>query len=213
MTMTRVRKNGLVAAAAVLLSAALAFSAAAQLQPEEVAKDLAEHNNAMVAGLKELRESDNLTQQAALELMQEHASPKLDFAKLTQRAMGKHWRKADDAAREKLQAAFRQLLENTYAKLLSGYGGQEVKLLSSAARANGGASVVLEVQGGRTAMIEYVCREEGEDDYAVEDIKVEGISLVANYRRQFGAVIKKSGIDGLVTKLQEMAASRAPIDE
>lgn len=199
-------------AAAMLLSLSLVFSAAAELSPQPVADDLAARNNAMIAGLKQLRDEGTLTQQAALALMQEHASPKLDFAKLTQRAMGKHWRKADDDARTKLQESFRQLLENTYAKLLSGYGGQEVKLISASSRANGGVSAVLEVQGTRAVMIEYICREVANGDYAVSDIKVEGISLVANYRRQFGAVIKKSGIEGLITKLQMMAQERAPKD-
>ncbi len=210
--MTIKRKTWFVAAAA-LLSAMLSFSAAAQLQPQEVAEDLLMRNNNMIAGLQQLRADGELTQQAALALMQEHASPKLDFAKLTQRATGKHWRKADDDARAKLQAAFRQLLENTYAKLLSGYGGQEVRLAEAKARANGGASVVLEVQGARTALITYICYQTEDGDYAVSDIKVEGISLVANYRRQFGAVIKKSGIEGLVSKLQELASARAPSDQ
>ena len=66
------------------------------------------------------------------------------------------------------------------------------------------------MRGGRTASIEYICREIADGDYAVSDIKVEGVSLVANYRRQFGSIIKKTGIDGLIQKLQTMAAARAP---
>ena len=199
-------------AAALSLALALSFSAHAELNPQQVAEDLAARNNRMVADLKMLRADGALTEAAALKIMQKHAASKLDYPKLTRRAMGRHWRKADDAAREKLTTAFRALLENTYAKVLTGYSDQNVKLTKAAPRANGGVSATLEVSGATTAKIEYVCREH-EGDYLVEDIKVQGISLVANYRRQFGGIIKKSGIDGLITRLQQMASERAPSKE
>lgn len=205
--MTKMTVKGLGFVAAAVLSAALALQAAA-LEPQEIADDLLARNNAMVDELAALNDAGELSQQGALELIQKHASPKLDFAKLTQRAMGKNWRKADDDAKAKLQAAFQALLENTYAKLLTGYRGQKIQLAEVKPR-DKGASVVLEILGGAGAKIEYVCREVG-GDYAVGDIKVEGISLVANYRRQFAAVIKAGGIDGLVAKLEELAAERAP---
>lgn len=195
----------LVAAAALLLPLAFASPAAAALDPMEVADDLMARHDRIVGELKQLQDGGALTQEAALGLMREHASPKFDFAKLTQKAVGKHWRKAGKDAKAKLQDVFRQLLENSYAGLLSSYAGQEIKLLSATARSNGGASVMLELQGAQAAKIEYVCRGVTGGGYVIDDIKVEGISLMANYRRQIGAIVKESGIDGLIDELQKKA--------
>lgn len=202
--------KALVAAAALLLPLAFAFPAAAALEPMEVADDLAARHNRIVGELKQLHDNGTLTQESALALMQEHASPKLDFAKLVQKAMGKHWRKADKEAKAKLRKVFRQLLENSYARLLTEYAGQEIKLSSATARSNGGASVILELQGAQKATLEYVCREVTGGGYVIDDIKIESVSMVATYRRQFGAIIKKSGINGLIDDLQKKAAELAP---
>jgi phospholipid transport system substrate-binding protein len=40
-------------------------------------------------------------------------------------------------------------------------------------------------------------------DWKVYDITVEGISFINNHRNQFGAEIRKDGIDGLIKSLME----------
>ena len=42
-----------------------------------------------------------------------------------------------------------------------------------------------------------------DDIWKVFDIRIDGISLVTNYRSSFARAIKKNGIDGLIKTLQD----------
>ncbi|MCH9704616.1 MAG: ABC transporter substrate-binding protein [Proteobacteria bacterium] len=194
---------------ALLLSLVLVMPVSAA-EPEELAKDLVEKSNAMITQLVTLKQQNELTSQSALAVIQKNISPSLDFNRMTQRAMGKHWKKTDEAIRNDIAVAFQALLENTYAKVLAQYSGQKVKLLKSNTIAGGKkVSVLLQVYGGsKVAELDYIFEQNGNNDHRVTDIKVEGVSLTANYRRQFAAVLRKTGAAGLAAKLQQMASKK-----
>lgn len=192
---------------ALLLAAALALPVAAPAAVEAAtAADLIERSNRIVGQLTQLKQKEALTGWAALEVIQREMSPLLSYEKLTRRAMGKHWRRTDEQVRAEIVLAFRTLLENTYAKVLAQYSGQQVELVSSEPDGEDAISVVLKIQDeAKSVDINYLF-EKVEGDYRVVDIKVEGISLVANYRRQFSSVIAKDGAAVLAEKLRRLAA-------
>ena len=160
-----------------------------------------------VSRLSELRAADGLTPEAARAVIQATASPHFDFAALSRGALGKHWRRADEAQRARVAELFRGVLEKTYAKALSTYAGQEAKITGASSLSDEKKSVRVEVSTGeQTATIEYVfspSRADGE--WRVADVKVEEVSLLASYRRQFSGIVRKEGIDGLIAKLAERA--------
>jgi phospholipid transport system substrate-binding protein len=39
--------------------------------------------------------------------------------------------------------------------------------------------------------------------WKVYDVKIEGVSLIANYRNTFNSEIQRNGVDGLIKALQE----------
>jgi len=49
--------------------------------------------------------------------------------------------------------------------------------------------------------VSYLMRNYGEDVWKAYDVKIEGISLVTNYRNSFTQEIRKNGIDGLIQKM------------
>ena len=186
--------------------------ASAQAAPDAqaLADDLVKRSDAVIEKLSEQAAGDGITDSFALQLIQQEMSPLLDFHRLTKRAMGKYWRKTDEETRERVVKSFRQLLENTYAKVLSRYSGQRAELVSYKPLPSGDISVVLGVSDGeKTTNMEYLYVENGEGDFLVGEVKIEGISLVANYRRQFAGLIKSGGADGLADKLQQMAAAKS----
>ena len=192
-----------------LLSCVLVLPAQAD-KADDVSRMLMKRSNAVIAKLSALRSEENLNNQTALKIIQAEMSPLLDFGQLTKRAMGKHWRKASDLERSDVTEAFRDLLESTYAKVLAKYSGQKVALVDAALLGSSGkVSVVLEVRGedGPAAEIDYIFSPT-DDGYLIGDIKVEGISLVANYRRQFASEISDTGIEGLVAKLRKLAEKK-----
>ena len=200
--------DGARALAAGLAALALALSPA-QVQAEPALEaTLIERSDKIIVQLAELQETGALDNAAALRVIQAEMSPLLDFEQLTKQAMGKYWRRTDEGARRQIVAAFRELLEKTYAKVVAQYSGQQVEPLGVKPLPGDKFSVVLKIRGGgKSAEVDYIFSAV-DGEYLIGDIKVEGISLVANYRRQFASVIKKEGTDALVGKLQQLAAAK-----
>ena len=42
-----------------------------------------------------------------------------------------------------------------------------------------------------------------DEHWLVYDVVVDGVSLITNYRSQFAAVVRRNGIDGLISALAE----------
>jgi phospholipid transport system substrate-binding protein len=55
-------------------------------------------------------------------------------------------------------------------------------------------------QGTQPVPIDYAM-EKTASGWKVYDVMVGGVSLVANYRTEFGNVVRESGIDGLIKNL------------
>lgn len=157
--------------------------------------------------LSELKTEGALDPQSALAVAREEALPWFDFQSLARRAVGKHWRRASDEEKSEVARLFQALLEKTYSNVLARYDGQQFSF--AGAREVGEKSVAAKVEistaeASRVA-IEYLFVVRG-DDWRVVDIKVEGISLLANYRRQFGKIIAKGGFERLIAELRAKTA-------
>ncbi|MGI9306685.1 MAG: MlaC/ttg2D family ABC transporter substrate-binding protein [Gammaproteobacteria bacterium] len=183
------------------------FCAAAFASPEDVAKNLETRNDAVVRELKILRDSGALSDESTLALIQKEMSPIINFRNLAGQAAGKYWRRATDEEKTQITESFRGLLEKTYAKVLAKYGDEKVRITETKLRADGKTLVAVEISGGgKTAKVEYVFGETAESEMKITDIKVESISLLATYRRQFAGIAKKSGTAGLAEALQKLAS-------
>jgi phospholipid transport system substrate-binding protein len=193
----------------MLLGASAPFdNKAAAESADELQTRIAEINDRIIARLAAARETDALDSAAALAIIQEHASPLFDFAGITRRAMGKNWRRADDAQRAKLTELFRGLLEKTYAKTLSLFDGQKVAVIGAQIKPdNKAARVSLAVsKSGAKTRIDYTFSNSADGEWKIVDVHVEKISLLANYRRQFTSAVRKKGVDGLIADLETLLA-------
>jgi phospholipid transport system substrate-binding protein len=56
--------------------------------------------------------------------------------------------------------------------------------------------------------VDYSVEQVG-DAWKVYDITIEGVSLVTNYRGQFGTEIRQGGMDGLIQRIAEKNKSNA----
>ena len=138
-------------------------------------------------------------------IIQETLSPHFDFDIITRQTLGKHWRKANDAERLEVQTLFRGLLEKTYANALAKFTDENVSV-DEVEEAKGGSIVVpLIIESkGKKISLEYLLKE-FDGKWAIIDVKIENVSLLGNYRRQFNSIIRKDGIEGLVELLKSKA--------
>lgn len=140
------------------------------------------------------------------DLVQTTLIPHFDFNKMAKLALGKNWRKASKDQRTRFVEEFKLLLVRTYSTALSEYSGQEIKFLPfKGDLAKKKVKVGMEIiqAGGPSIPMTLSLFQNKQAEWKVYDVKVDGISLVTNYRSSFANEIRKDGMDKLIERLAE----------
>ena len=143
------------------------------------------------------------------EVVEEFILPYFDFERMSRRVLGKkQWKKAGPEQRARFVSAFRSLLVRTYATVLNQYRDQTITWLDPVPRKKDDEIIVpvlIGQAGNRTIRVAYAMHRDGQD-WKAFDVSIDGVSLVTNYRSSFRSEIARHGIDGLITRLNEMNA-------
>lgn len=202
--------------AALLISTVVIASAQAQEAPDVLIHKVSEEVLEIVRKDKDIQ-SGNAAK--AIDLVEKKVLPHFNFTHMTALAVGKDWRKATPQQQKLLTEEFKTLLVRTYSNALTSYRDQKVVYKSF--KMNPSDTDVLvrtEVMqpGSRPIQLDYSL-EKLETGWKVFDVNVAGISLVTNYRDQFGQEIRNGGIDGLIstisTKNRSLEGSLAKVDK
>lgn len=138
-----------------------------------------------------------------IDLVDKKVLPHFNFQHMTALALGKEWRKATPQQQQQLTAEFKTLLVRTYSNALTSYKNQKVVYKPfKMAPADTDVLVRTEVHqpGNKPVQLDYSL-EKQDSGWKVYDVVVAGISLVTNYRDQFGQEVRNGGIDGLVASI------------
>ena len=142
--------------------------------------------------------------QRLYQLVDEIVLPHFDFTRMSKLVLGKHWKKASDAQRQKFKEEFKSLLVRTYATALFEYTGQEIIYKPFHSEAGSDRAVVkteIVARDGPNIPMDYVLKKGAKQDWLVYDVRIDGISLVTNYRNAYGRIIDAKGIDTLIASL------------
>lgn len=184
-----------------ILFAAFAISAAqAQEAPDALIQQVTEEVLDVIRKDKDIQNGSTVK---VIDLVEKKVLPHFNFQHMTALALGKEWRKANPQQQQQLTHEFKTLLVRTYSNALTGYKNQ--KIVYKPFKMNAGETDVLvrtEVMqpGAKPVQLDYSL-EKLEGGWKVYDVVVAGISLVTNYRDQFGQEIRNGGIDGLITSI------------
>ena len=182
---------------ALVFATLLASAVQAQEAPDVLVKKVTEEVLDIIRKDKDIQ---NGSAKKVIELVDAKVIPHFNFKHMTALAVGKDWRKASPQQQEQLAVEFKTLLVRTYSNALTGYKNQ--KVVYKPFKMNAGDSDVLvrtEVQqpGNKPVQLDYSL-EKLDAGWKVYDVSVAGISLVTNYREQFGQEVRNGGIDGLI---------------
>lgn len=186
-----------------LISILCAASAHAQMPgPDALAKSVTDEVLAVIRADKDIQSGN---QKKVLDLVEAKVLPHFSFPRMTQLAMGRNWRAANPEQQKKLVGEFRTLLVRTYTTAFTQYKNQTVEY-KPARMAAGDTDVVVQSlikqNSGPPIAVDY-SMEKTDSGWKVYNMKIEGISLVENYRNTFNTEIQKNGVDGLITTLAE----------
>lgn len=176
--------------------------AQAQLAPDALAKSVTDDVLTVIRADKDIQSGN---QKKLLELVDAKVLPHFNFTHMTQLAMGRNWRAANPEQQKKLVAEFRTLLVRTYTTAFTQYKNQTVEY-KPVRMAAGDTDVVVQSlikqNSGQPIAVDY-SMEKIESGWKVYNMKIEGISLVENYRNTFNTEIQKNGVDGLIATLAD----------
>lgn len=192
--------------AIAMMAAVFSARAAADLAPDALAKSVSDEVIAIIKADKDLQAGNT---QKIMQLVEAKVLPHFNFTRMTQLAMGRNWRQASPDQQKTLVNEFSALLVRTYTTAFTQYKDQTITFrpLKLAPTDN---DVVVKSQinqpGGQPVAVDY-SMEKSDKGWKVYDVKIEGISLVENYRNTFNAEVQKGGVDGLIKTLGQKNAS------
>ncbi len=190
-------------AAALLLAGLPAPAAAADNAPEAVIRQASEDALAAIDGRqKELKENTD----ELFAVVDEILLPIWDRKYSGQLVMGKYWRDATPAQRDRFITGLYRKLLRTYADAILNYRSDQLTIQGTRGDlADGKVMVDSEVQldDGTPVPVSYRLRKSRSgDDWLIYDVVVEGISYVANYRKQYASEFRNKGIEGVLADLE-----------
>jgi phospholipid transport system substrate-binding protein len=128
-----------------------------------------------------------------------------DLPLMTRIAVGPNWATLTPEQQKAVVAAFTRMTTATYASRFDGFSGEQFVILQTVDQKNGDKIVKTQIiqSNGKPVALSYLVRNTG-SDWRIIDVYLNGtISELANRRAEFGAVLKSSGADGLVSSLNK----------
>lgn len=140
------------------------------------------------------------------EVVEEIILPIIDFEGVSRLILARHWRTATPEQRERFVNAFRGMLVRTYALQMADHLDKDIRVLPNRSNQDERmAQVATEIvmgQGQSNLSVIYSLRPV-DGEWKVFDLTVEGLSLVGNFRTNFGAEVERQGLDRVIARLEQ----------
>ena len=145
---------------------------------------------------------ENLDRGAKREKIRSSLQQIFYYRAMSQRTLATNWRKASPAEKASFVKLFSTLLENTYMGKIEAYTDERVEYVGEKIKGKKAIVDTLIVTGSVNIPISYktVLKDE---KWLIYDVVVEEVSLISNYRSSYKAIVKKEGMDGLLSKMEQ----------
>jgi phospholipid transport system substrate-binding protein len=123
-----------------------------------------------------------------------------DFRAMARSSLGPNWNNLNAEERERFVGLFASLVEQRYIGKIDTYDDQKVVYKDTRVKNDKAKIYTALVDGKLEIPIDYsLKRDKGK--WLIMDMRIENVSLIANYRRDFNSVIRKEKFSGLVEKI------------
>jgi phospholipid transport system substrate-binding protein len=197
----------LIAAAALLVCVSVPSTVRAADEPPAIVQRIADQLGETMDARREelLRDRDALNTVIDDVVLRNFDT---DYAALL--VLGRYAREATPEQRRRFTRAFYDSLVARYGEALLQYTRGQVKVLPFRGELNDRRTTVrteVTVNDGTRIPVDYAFRKTSAGEWKAFDVVIEGISYVTNYRNQVVAEIGKSGIDAVITRLEQQGIS------
>lgn len=136
--------------------------------------------------------------------------PVFDFEEVSKRTLARSWRKFNDSQQERFVAIFSDLLGNIYVdRIQGGYSDETIEFdeqFIHEARPLAVVKTFIVSERNRIPVDYSMIKKDG--NWRVYDVKVEGISLIKNYRSQFKEILSRETPDQLIERLKQKVSEQ-----
>jgi len=128
---------------------------------------------------------------------------RFDYREMSKRSLGKVWKGISESEKGHFTELFRRLLERSYGNRLSSFRNQKVVFDDAQFKKDKARVKSNVIDTEKETPVEYRLHQTAAG-WQVYDIRIEGVSLVSNFRKDFKAGIRRSGnFEGLVHTLEK----------
>jgi phospholipid transport system substrate-binding protein len=192
-----------------LALAALTLSASVSAQAKTVdnsdpTKLIETSANIMVSELDARRAEFRKDPAKLRALVERTLLPNFDVDHSARLVLGKHWRTATPAQRQRFIDAFYGSLMTNYGDAMLEFTGDRIRVLPSTVAPDATSAVVrteVKRSNGQKIPVNYSLRKT-EQGWKAWDVVIEGISYVKSFREDFGAEIDQKGIEAVIQRLE-----------
>ncbi|GMW05646.1 MAG: ABC transporter substrate-binding protein [Gammaproteobacteria bacterium] len=185
-----------------LVLAAVFTAAGAEETAQQVVEQAVDRISAQLNGR---REELAANKQELYALINRELLPKFDVDYAGRLVLGKAWRDATPAQRQRFVDVFYNFLLRSYATAILKFEQDDIRILPQRAPPQDGRTLVrteMKMPDGTLVPVNYSMRSTPEG-WKAYDVRIEGISYVQNYRNQFNAEVAAKGLDALIERLEK----------
>ncbi len=125
-----------------------------------------------------------------------------EFNAMAKHSLGQHWDKLNEAERAEFKALFQDLFQDSYTKLVLDFLKQEKILYNQEELRQSQALVKTTiVRVNEEIPVDYSLTV-SQGRWVVEDVIIDGVSIVRNYQRSFTQVIQRESYKSLLQKMR-----------
>ena len=125
-----------------------------------------------------------------------------NFDTMTKQVLGQHWQTLSEEKRSEFEAVFQDLFQDSYTKLVLDFLGREKILYTREESDQNKASVkTIIVRMNEEIPVDYSLEIIGQR-WLVEDVVIDGVSIVQNYEKSFSRVIRQESYEGLLRRMR-----------
>ncbi len=131
-----------------------------------------------------------------------------DYVELSKSTLSRNWDKLKPEQQKEFMQLYRTLLENVYLDLILSYKDQEVTFGKERALGEGKVEVDTKLISGSTDTPINFRMISQSGDWRIYDFVIENISVVSNYRSQFGRILTKQSPEEMLASLRKQVGQK-----
>ena len=146
---------------------------------------------------------------AILSLVNEAVVPYFDFSIIARRVLGKHWSTASADEKARFGEEFSQFLIRFYSNSLIAFSNPRIEFSTVQPEESGSkvVSIKAEITTDEAGMVPVqfgLFKVDG--TWKIIDLRIDGVCLVCNYRKEYADIIRNDGLNSLIDRLVEKNA-------